>query len=140
MNEEIVDSITSKMKNWGYDESKVEEAVDIFTKYADSNGELIDYIITDAADSAPNRYDKHALDIMCLTQMNVFFIIYNSEVSKYSSSTISSIDTVEIETTSQRIELLIHANNNKYGAASYDENEFDSIRNFGLNVDRIVRN
>jgi hypothetical protein len=140
MEEEVVDSITSKLESWGYTESDIEEAANIFERYARKNNDIIDYIITDASESAPNRYDNPALDVMCLTQKNVFFILYNSERSKYSSNTIENTTGVEIETTSQRIELLIFFNNRKYKAASYDEEEFEAIRNFGLSVDRIIKN
>ena len=122
------------------DKPDIEEASEVFKRYSEKNDEIIDYVITDASESAPNRYDDPALDIMCLTQTNLFFIIYNSEISKYSSSTVESTAGVEIETTSQRIELSIFFDNRKYGVASYDEEEFEAIRNFGLNVDRIVRN
>lgn len=139
MKEEVIDSITSKLKNWEYDESDIEEASEIFEKYIEANEDVVDYIVTDASDSVPNRYDNHALDVLFLTKSNIFFIIYNSEVSKYNSNTIEEIHSVSIEVTSQRIELAISSNSERIGVASYDEDQFEAIRTFGLNIDRIVR-
>lgn len=135
MIEDITDSIVSKMREWKYNDEDITEAADIFETYAESNGEILEYIITDASESAPNRYDDCALDVMCLTQTNIFFVVYNSELSRYSSRSIDAINGLQIETTSQRIELTITFQTEKYGAASYNEERFEDIRDFGLSVD-----
>lgn len=139
MKDEVIDSITSKLETWEYDESDIEEASEIFERYIEANDEIVEYIVTDASDSAPNRYDDPALDVFFLTKTNVFLVIYNSELSRYSSNTIDAINSVDIEITSQRIELSVYCDNGRIEAASYDEEQFEAIRAFGLNIDRMIK-
>jgi hypothetical protein len=139
MNEEIVDSITSRLANWEYDEEDINDILNKIQTYTKENGKIIEYMITDASESAPNRFDDHALDILFLTQTNIFSVLIDSEFSKYVSTSFDNINSVEIETTSQRIELSIIFNAKKYTAASYNENEFEKIRDFGLSVDSKIK-
>lgn len=126
------------MNDWDYSEEEVREGVDLIEEWIESSGEIIDYVITDASESAPDRYSEATLDILFVTKKKLSVIVHDRETNVIYSTPVEKAHMVEIETTSQRIELTIRFPTGGLTVASYDESQFEEIRSLGLKVTNLI--
>jgi hypothetical protein len=138
MKTEIKKSIETKMSEWDYAHSEIQEALDSISKYTENHEEIVDYIITDASDSVPNRYDESALDVHFLTNSAIINFVYDAETIKVSLGRAANVEFVQVDRTTQRVELKLRYTNREYAAATYNEDQFSEIESFARKVMEIV--
>jgi len=133
MDDELVREIERVMSNWDYTNESIVDATKWISGHLDAfEGNMHHYIVLNASESAPNKYDEDALELQYLFEDKLVIFVYTGERDRNSISTVptEAIQAIDIEDTGQRVEVRARIGVGNVIGATYDETRFKDMYNY----------